>query len=69
VSDTNNLKVFAFIVGEDVVGTLHIPEIAPNYERLVAGLSSNPIVVDATDVPGVEYGWKFDGILFSEPKE
>jgi hypothetical protein len=69
VSDTVNSKVFAFVVGEDVIGTIHIPETAPNYDRLVAGLSSDPVVIEATDVEGVQHGWKFDGDSFSNPKE
>jgi len=69
MSGTDNSKVFAFVVGEDVVATFHIPDTAPNYDRLVAGLSSDPVVIDATGVAGVQFGWKFDGTSFSEPEE
>lgn len=61
---TENIKVFAFVVEGDVVGTLHIPDTAPNYERIVAGLSSNPTVIDATSTPDVKFGWTYDGTSF-----
>jgi hypothetical protein len=59
---TENIKVF--VVEGDVVGTLHIPDTAPNYERIVAGLSSNPTVIDATSTPDVKFGWTYDGTNF-----
>lgn len=62
-------KIFAFIVDNDVIGTIHIPSDAPNYDRLVAGLSSDPIVLETTDTPDVKFGWIFDGTNFSEPSE
>ncbi len=53
------IKTFAFIVDGDVVGTIHIPNTSANYERLWAGLSSNPIVVESTNTPGVQFGWTY----------
>lgn len=60
-------RVFAFIVGDEVFGTLTIPDTAPNYDRLVAGLSSAPIVVESTDTEGVAFGWTYDGNSFIAP--
>lgn len=60
-------KVFAFIVGNEVFGTLTIPDHAPNYDRLVAGLSSDPVVVDSTSTEGVTFGWTYDGNNFIAP--
>jgi hypothetical protein len=60
-------KIFAFVVDGDVVATFHIPDTAPNYERLWAGLSSNPIVVESTDTPDVQFGWAYDGQNFIAP--
>jgi hypothetical protein len=60
-------KVFAFVVNGDVVATFHIPDVAPNYERLWAGLSSNPTVIESTNTPGVEFGWTHDGQNFIAP--
>jgi hypothetical protein len=60
-------KVFAFVVDGDVVATFHIPNVAPNHERLWAGLSSNPTVIESTDTPGVDFGWTFDGQNFIAP--
>lgn len=61
------VKVFALIVGNEVFGTLTIPDTAPNYDRLWAGLSSDPIVVDSTDTEGVTFGWTYDGTKFIAP--
>lgn len=69
MSEIEEVKVFAFVVDGEVVGTLHIPSTASNYERLVAGLSSNPDVLDATSTPGVNFGWTFDGTDFVNPEE
>jgi hypothetical protein len=66
VSETN-IKIFAFIVDGDVVATFHIPNSAPNYERLWAGLSSNPTVVESTENPTVQFGWTYDGQNFIAP--
>ncbi len=53
------IKTFAFVVDGDVVGTIHIPSTSANHERLWAGLSSNPIVVESTSTPGVQFGWTY----------
>jgi hypothetical protein len=62
-----HIRRFAFIVDGEVVGTIHIPTVAPNYERLWAGLSSNPTVVESTDNPDVQFGWTYDGQNFAAP--
>jgi hypothetical protein len=62
------IRSFAFIVDGDVVGTIHIPDAAPNYERLWAGLSSNPIVVESTNNPAIQFGWTYDGQNFIAPE-
>jgi hypothetical protein len=61
-------KTFAFVVDSEVIGTLTIPDTAVNAERLWAGLSSNPTVVDATDAAGLQIGWIWDGESFSSPE-
>lgn len=63
-----SIKRFAFVVDGDVVGVIHIPNTAPNYERLWAGLSSNPIVVESTINPDINYGWSYDGETFTAPE-
>lgn len=65
---TDNVKIFAFVVDNEVIGTIHVSPEAPNYERLVAGLSSNPTVVDTTLTPDVKHGWVFDGESFINPE-
>lgn len=62
-------KVYAFVVEGDVIGTIHVPTTAPGYDRLVAGLSSGPEVIDATTTPGVKFGWTYDGTSFTDPTE
>jgi hypothetical protein len=64
----SRIRVFAFVVDGDVVATFHIPSDAPNHERLWAGLSSNPTVIDATETVGVQFGWKYDGQNFVAPE-
>lgn len=60
-------KTFAFIVNDEVIGTLTIPDSAINHQRLWEGLSADPVVVDATDVQGLQIGWIWDGTEFSSP--
>lgn len=62
------IKTFAFVVDEEVIGTITIPDIAPNHDRLWAGLSSNPTVVESTATEGVQYGWTYDGTNFIAPR-
>jgi len=63
------VKTFALIVGNEVFGTLTIPDTAPNHDRLWAGLASNPVVVESTGTEGVTFGWTFDGSNFIAPGE
>lgn len=62
-----SFKRFAFVVDGDVIGTIHIPSTATNFERLTAGLSSNPIVVESTHEPSAQFGWTYDGANFNPP--
>jgi hypothetical protein len=64
-----NARSFAFIVDGEVIGTIHIPNTASNHQRLWAGLSSNPIVVESTNNYEVSYGWTWDGTNFIKPGE
>jgi hypothetical protein len=61
-------KSFALIVDGDVVAVFHIPDVAANHERLWAGMSSNPIVVESTSNPDVQFGWTYDGQSFIAPQ-
>lgn len=61
-------KAFAFVVDGEVVTTFHIPNTVANYERIWAGLSSSPTVIDATETPGVQFGWTYDGQRFIAPE-
>ncbi len=62
------IRSFAVIVDGDVVITMHVPPTAKNYDRVTAGLSSNPIIVESTSVPGVDFGWTYDGENFIAPQ-
>jgi hypothetical protein len=66
--EENQYKTFVFVADNDVFHTFRI-EVGPNTEPLIAGMMSNPTVVDVT---GREYysdqpGWKYsDGIFYME---
>lgn len=60
-------RAFAFIVDGDVIGTIHVPSTSPTHQRFWAGLASNPIVVEATGIPNVQFGWTYDGENFIPP--
>lgn len=62
-------RVFAIVAEGDVVATIVVPETSPNHQLLWAGLSSNPIVVESTETPGVRLGWTYDGATFHAPTE
>ena len=64
-----NIRTFAFIVNDQVIGTITIPEAAINSQRLWEGLSSNPVVVESTANPDVTHGWTWDGTSFISPGE
>jgi hypothetical protein len=66
-------KKFAMIVDSEVfaVFTFDVSNLEsnPNIARIVAGMSSNPIAVDASSIDGIEWGWTFDGTNFIPPSE
>ena len=53
-------RTFAIIVEGDVIATIIVPETSPNAEMLWAGFSSNPIIIEASDTPGVGLGWTYN---------
>ena len=67
------LHRFAFIVDGEVFTISNISTDDPNIpqtERVVAGLQSNPIVVEFTDYEGeVGLGYTWDGTNFTPPQE
>ena len=69
MSDEPQVRTFAFIVDGDVVGTIHVPSTSSNHQRLWAGLSSNPIVVESTETAGVQFGWTYADGAFAPPGE
>jgi hypothetical protein len=69
MSENEQVRAFAFVVDGEVIGTIHIPSNAPNADRLWAGLSSDPEVVECTEIPEVSYGWNYDGASFLNPGE
>lgn len=68
MSDEIVTRSFAVIVNGEVVTTIHVPNAYPIHERLWAGFSSNPIIVESTHNPLVNYGWTYDGTDFIEPE-
>lgn len=64
-------RVFAFIADGDVFMRFHLDgNAAPQNAGYIAGLQSNPQVVDVTDIDlPIEQGWTYDGNSFSPPVE
>lgn len=62
---------FAVVVDGDVVTVLavdtdgHDPE--GSAHRIIAGLSSDPKIIDITGTEGIDYGWTWDGEIFLPP--
>ena len=72
MSDAQNeveTKKFAFIVGEDVFMTLSFPMNHPGSEQWVAGLSSQPIVVEVPEEirNEVDSSWTWNGSQLVRP--
>ena len=66
-------KKFAMIVDSEVFAVFSFdPEMAttnPNIPRIIAGMSSSPTVVDASEIDGVAWGWTYNGSEFIPPTE
>lgn len=64
-------KIFAFLVeGEVFMKFIMDTETNVKAPMWVAGMQSNPTVVDITDIPeNVDYGWTYDGTTFTPPAE
>lgn len=61
MEDNKDLKVFAFIVDGDVFHTMTVPGEA-SMIKLIAGLQSDPKVIDVSHMPDIKYqsGWKYN---------
>ena len=60
---------FVFIAEGEVFMQLAISDDSnPRSPMWVAGLSSNPTVIDATNLPEVVPGWTYDGVNFVPPQ-
>lgn len=59
---------FVVVVGDSVYGSFHFPAWEKDADRIFAGFSSNPTVIE-TDNPLIDYGWKYDGENFIPPTE
>jgi hypothetical protein len=66
-----SLKRFAFIAEGDVFSILETdpenPEYGPSAGRIVAGMQSNPIVIEITELSDVVVGSVWDGEKFIPP--
>lgn len=66
-------KKYAMIVDSEVFAVFMFDtadiESNPNVARIIAGMSSNPTAVDASDVEGIAWGWTYDGTTFTQPSE
>lgn len=67
------MKKFAFVVGEDVFAVFKIdrdePDVIPEKaDIIIAGMSSDPKVIEVSEIEGIDAGWTFDGISFNSPE-
>lgn len=61
------LRMFAFIVENDVVNIAVMDESNPIAERWIAGLLSNPTFVNADNYPFLHFDCLYDGTTFYPP--
>ncbi len=65
------LKKYALIAEGDVFMTISFDDTMSQTEAWVAGLASNPVIVEITNDPNIENikgGWTWDGNLFTAPE-
>lgn len=65
------IKKFAFVTNEDVfavwtIDTEDTTENSSTTERILAGMLSNPIIVEIPDNVNVQNGWTWDGTEFAQ---
>ena len=65
------IKKFAFVTNEDVfaVWTIDTEDTTENpatTERLLAGMQSDPIIVEVPENVDVQYGWSWNGTEFTQ---
>lgn len=65
------IKKFAFVAEGDVfavwtIDTEDTSQSAETTERIVAGMMSNPIVVEVTTTANVQSGWTWNGTKFAK---
>lgn len=62
-------RTFAFIADGDVFMRIYLnADAAPENAGYIAGLQSNPTIVDVTDLDlQIERGWTYDGQDFHPP--
>lgn len=60
--NNTNQELFAFVVDGEVFHIMSAPKDIPETQRLIAGLKSNPMIVNASDKPEIlQYpDWKYD---------
>lgn len=61
MEENKETKLFAFIVDGDVVHTMNVPD-EPALNKLIAGLQSDPKVIDVTHMPDIKTtpNWKYN---------
>jgi len=68
-SSIEGYERFACVVENDVFGMITYDKTDSNYQMFLSGISSNPIVVECTDVVGILPFWTWDGNEFKKEKE
>jgi hypothetical protein len=67
--DGTVVKKLALVSDEKVFGVMWFGANAPGHEARLAGLMSNPTIMDITEQDEVEAGWVWDGESFNPPAE
>lgn len=69
MSNVHPNKYFAVVVGNDVALKMVIPSDGNEQTaRAIAALSSNPVIIETTDInPEIDFGWSYDGSSFNPP--
>lgn len=62
------ISSFAAIANNRVFGIIKISSLSPEHDLVVAGMSSNPECIDASEYSDIEIGWTWNGEIFSPPQ-
>lgn len=62
------ISSFAAIANNKVFGIIKISSLSPEHDLIIAGMSSSPECIDASEYSDIEIGWTWNGEIFSPPQ-